>query len=72
MLATSVLGVPAVSVPTGVHDGVPLGVQIIGGRYCEEFCLDAAKAVETRLGLSSPVAPLAARDGPGGRFRPPT
>ena len=64
MLAASVLGLPAVSVPVGMHDGVPLGVQIIGGRNCDELCLDAAEVIEARLGLAVPIEPRGATEDP--------
>lgn len=48
MQAVPVLGFPAVSVPTGVQDGLPTGVQLIGGRFRENVLLDAASAIEAR------------------------
>ena len=33
MLAVSTLGLPGLSIPTGLADGVPLGVQLVAGRY---------------------------------------
>ncbi len=48
MQAVPVLGFPAVSVPTGVSDGLPTGVQLIGGRFQEDLLLDVATAVEER------------------------
>jgi amidase len=66
MLAVSLLDLPAVAVPTGLHNGVPLGVQVIGGRYCEELCLDAAETIEARFGLPSPIEPRSATESPGG------
>ncbi|MFH8684358.1 amidase [Streptomyces lydicus] len=55
--ATSFVGVPAVAVPTGVVDGLPYGVQLIGRSYREDLCLEAAEAVERRLGVLTPVDP---------------
>ncbi|WP_425828502.1 amidase [Streptomyces fractus] len=48
MTSVPILGFPAVTVPTGTHDGVPLGVQLVGGRFTEDALLDAAQAVEER------------------------
>jgi len=56
-LAVPVLGLPAVSVPTGVVDGVPMGVQITAGRYREDLCLDAAAAIEARAPMATPIDP---------------
>ncbi|MFI1104024.1 amidase [Streptomyces melanogenes] len=55
--ATSFVGIPAVAVPTGLTDGLPCGVQIIGRAFREDLCLDAAQAVEDRLGVLTPVGP---------------
>ncbi|MGW7489516.1 amidase [Streptomyces sp. NPDC054786] len=55
--ATSFVGVPAVAVPTGVVDGLPYGVQLIGRSYREDLCLAAAEAVEQRLGVQTPIDP---------------
>jgi amidase len=49
---------PAVSVPTGVWGGLPLGVQVIGGRYREDLCLDAAEVIEAQRGLPTPIDPV--------------
>ena len=55
--ATSLVGVPVVAVPTGVVGGMPQGVQVIGGPFREDLCLDAAGAIEERLGALSPTDP---------------
>ncbi|MGW1377919.1 amidase [Streptomyces sp. NPDC002446] len=55
--ATSFVGVPAVAVPTGVVDGLPYGVQLIGRSYREDLCLEAAEEVERRLGVHTPIDP---------------
>ncbi|UQA92685.1 amidase [Streptomyces halobius] len=55
--ATSFVGVPSVAVPTGVLDGLPSGVQMIGRAYREDLCLEAAEAVELRLGVLTPIDP---------------
>ncbi|MFE5809238.1 amidase [Streptomyces sp. NPDC056491] len=54
---TSFVGVPAVAVPTGVTDGLPSGVQIVGRAFREDLCLDAAQEVEDRLGVLTPIDP---------------
>jgi amidase len=51
------LGLPAISVPTGVVDGVPMGVQLIAGRFREDLCLDAAEAVEAQAPMATPIDP---------------
>jgi amidase len=57
LVAVNLLGLPAVAVPCGLSEGVPLGVQVIGGRYREDLCLDAAEVIEARHGLTTPVDP---------------
>ena len=51
LFATAFLGLPCISVPTGVVDGIPMGVQIIGPRFREDMVLDAAQAIEEACGL---------------------
>jgi len=46
---SSLVGVPAVAVPTGLVDGFPIGVQLIGRMYREDTCLDAAELLERTL-----------------------
>lgn len=55
--AVNALGLPAVAVPVGVVDGLPQAVQVIGPRYREDLCLDAAQAIEERLGILTPIDP---------------
>ncbi|MEU9414486.1 amidase [Streptomyces sp. NPDC048272] len=54
---TSFAGVPAVAVPTGVADGLPTGVQVVGRAFREDLCLAAAQAIEDRLGVLAPIDP---------------
>lgn len=45
---TNLTGHPSVSVPGGTHEGLPVGLQFIGGWHDEQTVLDAAAAVEAR------------------------
>lgn len=56
-MAVNALGLPAVAVPVGVADGLPQVVQVIGPRYREDLCLDAAQALEERFGILTPIDP---------------
>ncbi|MBN1412503.1 MAG: DUF2239 family protein [Spirochaetales bacterium] len=55
--ATSFIGVPAVSVPTGIVNGSPRGVQVIASFYREDLCLEAAALIEEKLGIFTPIDP---------------
>ncbi|MEU9736011.1 amidase [Streptomyces sp. NPDC048002] len=60
MQAVPVLGFPAISVPTGTRDGLPSGVQLIGGRFQEDLLLHVASAIESRAPRTRPaIAPQA-------------
>lgn len=56
-IAVNALGLPAVAVPVGVGEGLPQVVQVIGPRYREDLCLDAAQAIEDRVGTFTPIDP---------------
>jgi amidase len=52
--AINVLGLPGAVVPVALHEGQPIGVQLIAGRYREDLALDAAAAIEKRAGALVP------------------
>jgi amidase len=54
MTAISVLGLPAISAPTGLHEGIPLGVQIVAGPFQEDLCADVAEVIERRNPMPAP------------------
>jgi amidase len=53
----NLLCLPAAAVPAGVADQLPQGVQVIGPRFREDLILDAAQAIEDRLGVITPIDP---------------
>jgi amidase len=56
-IAVNALGLPALALPVGIGDGLPQAVQVIGPRYREDLCLDAATAMEDRVGVITPIDP---------------
>jgi amidase len=51
------LGLPSAAVPVGEAGGLPQGVQVIGPRWREDLCLDAAAAIEAAFGTLTPIDP---------------
>jgi amidase len=51
------LGLPALSVCTGMHGSSPLGVQLVAARYREDVCLLAGEAIEQGGVAPAPVDP---------------
>jgi amidase len=51
------LGLPALSVCTGMHGTAPVGVQLLAARYREDICLAAGEALEQGGVAPSPVDP---------------
>ena len=45
----SLAGIPAVSIPAGLADGLPVGFQIAGPAFSENRILDAAHALEQAI-----------------------
>jgi amidase len=60
VVPANLLGLPSACVPAGKDEetGLPIGVLVTGPRLREDLCLDAATAVEARLGLITPVDPV--------------
>jgi amidase len=56
-MAVNALGLPAVALPVGIGNGLPQAVQVIGPRYREDLCIDAAAAVEDGVGIITPIDP---------------
>jgi amidase len=57
VLPANLLGLPAACVATGVADGLPTGVQVIGDLFREDLCLNAAEAIEASVGVLTPIDP---------------
>lgn len=64
-VAAGLAGLPAISVPCGFQDNLPIGLQLIGKPFAEADLLRAAYAVEQDLGVHHRRPPLG-RDGSEG------
>ncbi len=49
-------GIPALSIPSGLSDGLPVGFQLAGPAFSEARLLDAAYALETAIGFDGSAA----------------
>ncbi len=56
-VAIPILGVPALSVSTGLVGTVPVGVQVIAPRFREDLCLAVGEAIEAGGVPPSPIDP---------------
>jgi amidase len=59
-MAIPCLGAPAIAIPAAVADGLPVGVQLVAGRFREDLLFAAAEVIETRNGVATPVDVTAA------------
>ena len=60
-LAVALLGLPGLSVPTGLVGGVPTGVQVVADRFREDLCFDAGESIEEGIDMGTPIDPRSAR-----------
>jgi amidase len=57
-IAIPFMGLPALTVSTGLVGRVPVGVQVVSTRYREDLCLLAGEAIEAGGTPSAPVDPF--------------
>lgn len=57
MFFVPLLGVPAMSAPVGLVDGLPMGVHLIANRFREDMLFDAAQVIEAHCTLTTPIDP---------------
>jgi amidase len=55
MIGLALLSLPGLTISTGLVGKVPVGVQVVGGRYREDVLLAAAEAIEA---AGTPPAPI--------------
>lgn len=58
-IAIPFMGLPALTVSTGLVGRTPVGVQVVSGRYREDLCLLAGEAIEAGGVPPSPIDPVA-------------
>src|ERR1700720_2171396 len=56
-IAIPFMGLPALTVSTGLVGRIPVGVQVVSGRFREDLCLLAGEAIEAGGTPSAPVDP---------------
>ncbi|HKS19863.1 MAG TPA: amidase family protein [Bradyrhizobium sp.] len=56
-IAIPFMGLPGLTVSTGLVGRVPVGVQVVSGRYREDLCLAAGEAIEAGGTPPAPVDP---------------
>jgi aspartyl-tRNA(Asn)/glutamyl-tRNA(Gln) amidotransferase subunit A len=52
----SLAGIPAISIPCGLSEGLPVGLQIAGPAFSENRLLDSAHALEQSIGFDGAAA----------------
>ena len=57
-IAIPFMGLPALTVATGLVGRIPVGVQVVSGRYREDLCLLAGEAIEAGGTPAMPIDPV--------------
>jgi amidase len=57
-IAIPFMGLPALTVSTGLVGRIPVGVQVVSSRYREDLCLLAGEAIEAGGTPSAAVDPF--------------
>ncbi len=57
-IAIPFMGLPGLTVSTGLVGRVPVGVQLVAGRYREDLCLLAGEAIEAAGTPAAPIDPV--------------
>ena len=71
-IPVNLAGLPAISIPCGLNDGLPVGFQLIGPAFSENRILQAAHALEGAIGFTSvPTFGDSSTDANAGSAAPP-
>jgi amidase len=65
LIGTAALGLPGLNVPTGLANGVPVGVQLVGGAFQEQRLLAAGQVLEGASSMPDEVPPVKAAGAAG-------
>ena len=57
-VALPVMGLPSLTVATGLVGSTPVGVQVVAGRFREDLCLRAGEAIEAGGVPPAPIDPI--------------
>ena len=63
----SLAGIPGISIPSGLSEGLPVGFQLAGPAFSENALLDAAYALERAIGFDAAPWRRAGMTQPGSR-----
>jgi aspartyl-tRNA(Asn)/glutamyl-tRNA(Gln) amidotransferase subunit A len=62
-IPVNLAGLPAISIPCGLADGLPVGFQLMGPAFSENLVLRAAHALEGAIGFdTAPMFRAAAKE----------
>jgi aspartyl-tRNA(Asn)/glutamyl-tRNA(Gln) amidotransferase subunit A len=65
-LGGNLAGLPGISIPCGMSEGLPVGLQVLAPQWREDVALRVARAYEVASGVKAEVAGIA----PGARRAP--
>lgn len=57
-IAVSLIGLPALAAPVMIHEGLPIGVQVVAGRFKEERCFGVGEIIERHCSVKTPIDPV--------------
>jgi amidase len=60
VMPANLLGLPAAVVPAAMHDGLPMGVQVMADRWHDLTALAVAEDIERAVGRFTPIDPVLA------------